>query len=202
MEKGIPIKNMARFYDIYAPTEGSKYREKQINVLNLNSGEKVLDVGCGTGSLTVLAKNKVGDKGEVIGLDLSQEMIEKSRKKAEKYNLNIKFIQGSIDDLVFPDNYFDAVISSWMFHHLPIQIKKAGLKEIYRVLKEDGKLYFFDFGKPHYIIGYTIIPLFIWTDYLRAHLFGKVPDYFKEAGFRDITLKKKGIFTESYLMYK
>ena len=200
--KGFAIKSGAKVYDFCAPTERSNFREKIIHFADLKPGEKVLDVGCGTGSLTIIAKRKVGEKGEVTGLDLSSQMIERAKKKAEKYNLNIIFCEGSIDNLEFPDSYFDVIISSWMFHHLPINIKKDGLKQIHRVLKNDGRFLFFDFCKPHYIIGYIIVPLFIWTNYLREHILGRIPQYFEEAGFNNIDLKKKGIFTEIYLMEK
>ena len=201
-KKGLAIKSGAKVYDFCAPTERSNFREKIIRFADLKSGEKVLDVGCGTGSLTIIAKKKVGEKGEVTGLDLSSQMIERAKQKAEKYDLNITFCEGSIDNLEFSDSCFDVVISSWMFHHLPINIKKDGLKEIHRVLKNDGRFLFFDFCKPHYIIGYIIVPLFIWTNYLREHILGRIPKYFEDAGFNNIDLKKKGIFTEIYLMEK
>ena len=89
-----------------------------------------------------------------------------------------------------------------MFHHLPINIKRDGLKEIHRVLKNGGRFLFFDFCKPHYIIGYIIVPLFIWTKHSREHILGRIPKYFEEAGFNNIDLKKKGVFTEIYLMEK
>ena len=200
-EKGIPIKASARFYDLYVPTEKSRFRENIIAIADLKPGENVIDVGCGTGTLSVLAKQKVGD-GEVVGLDISPKMVGISRKKSKNYNLDIKFYESSIDNIPFPNNYFNVAISSWMFHHLPIDIKKEGLKEIHRVLKRGGRFLFYDFCKPHYIIGYVIVPLFIWTNFLREHIFNKIPDYFKEAGFEDITLKRKGIFSDAYLMYK
>jgi ubiquinone/menaquinone biosynthesis C-methylase UbiE len=200
-KKGIPIKAGAFLYDLYSPTEKSRYRERIINYADLKAGERVLEVGCGTGTLSLLAKRRVDD-GEVIGLDLSPKMVKQAEKKSKKYNLDIKFIEGSIDTLLFPDNYFDVVLSSWMFHHLPIRIKREGLKEIHRVLKKGGRFLFFDFSKPNNVIGYMITPLFIWTDFLREHIFGDITSYFKESGFSDITLKRKGICTAVYLMYK
>ena len=200
-KKGIPIKAGALLYDLYAPTEKSRYREKIINYAELQSGERVLEVGCGTGTLSLMAKRRVDD-GEVIGLDLSPKMVKQAEKKSEKYKLDVKFIEGSIDNIPFPDNYFDVVLSSWMFHHLPIKIKREGLKEIHRVLKKGGRFLFFDFSKPGNVIGYMITPLFIWTDFLRVHIFGDITSYFKESGFQDITLKRKGICTAAYVMYK
>lgn len=200
-KKGIPIKAGALLYDLYTPTEKSRYRKKIISYADLKSGERVLEVGCGTGTLSLLAKRRVDD-GEVIGLDLSPKMVKQAEKKSEKYKLDIKFIEGSIDHLPFPENYFDVVLSSWMFHHLPIKIKREGLKEIHRVLKNGGRFLFFDFSKPKNVLGYMIAPLFIWTDFLRVHIFGDITSYFKESGFHDITLKGKGICTAAYVMYK
>ena len=201
-KKGIALKSIARVYDLCVPTEKGRFRQKQINLVALRRGERVLDVGCGTGSLCILAKKQVGEDGKVVGVDLSSEMVKQARKKAQKYNLDIHLTEGSIDRLEFPNDYFDVAISTWMFHHLPVEVKKAGLKEIYRVLKRGGRFLFSDFSKPHYLVGYIIVPFFIWTDFLRAHILGKIPPYFKEAGFKKVTLKRKGFFTEAYLMYK
>jgi ubiquinone/menaquinone biosynthesis C-methylase UbiE len=199
--KGIKIETGAKAYNLVTPSEKSHYRKKIISLCDLKNGESVLDVGCGTGILSVLAKNLVKD-GEVIGLDLSQKMLEQAKKKALKYKLDIEFIEGSIDSLPYDAGRFDVVISSLMFHHLPIQVKKDGLKEIYRVLKNGGRFLFYDFARPHYIIGYLFYLLFVWKDFTRIQLLGKLPGYFRDAGFKNISLKKKGIITEAYLMVK
>jgi len=138
--KGISLNHLSDYYDTITPAEKSKFRRKQISLINLREGEKVLDVGCGTGALSILAKLSVGEAGEVEGIDIAPKMITKAQKKARESNLKISFRTASIDELPYPDEFFDVVISSMMFHHLPVKIKKKGLKEIYRALTKEGRV--------------------------------------------------------------
>ena len=117
--------------------------------MNIRKGEKVLEVGCGTGALSILSKIAVGESGEVEGIDIAPKIISNAQEKARKANLKINFKIASVNELPFPDSYFNLVISSMMFHHLPVEVKKEGLMEIYRVLKEEGRFFLCVFGSPH-----------------------------------------------------
>lgn len=115
-------------------------RTGTVNRADLRWGETVLDVGCGTGVLTMLAKERVGTDGEAHGVDPSTEMIALARKKSAKAGLDVEFRTGVIEDLAFPDDSFDAVMSSLMLHHLPDDVKRKGFSEIVRVLRPGGRL--------------------------------------------------------------
>ena len=104
--------------------------------MDIRKGEKVLEVGCGTGSLSILSKISVGESGEVVGIDIAPKMIANAQEKARKANLKINFRIASVSELPYPDNYFDLVINSLMFHHLPVEVKKEGLDEIHRRIEE------------------------------------------------------------------
>lgn len=199
--KGIAVDKLAKVYDVYSPNEKSRFRIDLIDLVNLKNGDDVLEVGCGTGSLAILAKEKVGTQSYVAGVDISEKMLDQAIKKSKKYNLKIDFIKASIDQLPFPENKFDVVISSWMFHHLPELIKLNGLKEIKRVLKPGGRLFLMDFGKPTGI-GYLFYPFFFLFQYLRNQLSGKLPEYFKSAGFSTVNLLKRGVLCEYYQVEK
>ncbi|MFC1531823.1 class I SAM-dependent methyltransferase [Thermodesulfobacteriota bacterium] len=200
--KGITLGYLADYYDILTFTERSKFRSKQISLINLQEGEKVLDVGCGTGALSILAGLLVGETGKIEGIDLAPEMIEKAKAKAKKNKLKIKFRTASIDELPYPDEFFDVVISSMMFHHLPIEVKKKGLEEICRVLIKGGKFFLSDFCSPHYITIPIMYLMFIWISSTRFQLLGKLPKLIEESSFKTMTLLKKGFFLEYYLMTK
>jgi ubiquinone/menaquinone biosynthesis C-methylase UbiE len=200
--KGVSLEYLSNYYDVLTPSEKSRFRRKQMSLVDPREGEKVLEVGCGTGALSILSKLGVGEKGEVAGIDIAPKMVSKAKEKAAKAGLDIAFQVASIDELPYPDEYFDAVIGSMMFHHLPVGIKRKGLEEIHRVLRGDGRFFLCDFCAPHPV---TIIPMYLmllWQPYTRYQLFGKLPELIRESGFGTVRLAKKGLFLEYYLIGK
>lgn len=113
-------------------------------VANIQKGEDILDIGCGTGTLLLEAEKMLGKTGKLVGLDPEPEMVRQANKKAAKIGSSVKFEAGSIEDIPFPKESFDAVISSLMFHHLSEEQKTAGLAELIRVLKPHGRLLIMD----------------------------------------------------------
>lgn len=101
------------------------------------TGERVLDVGCGCGVDTFVAAALVGPTGEVVGIDLSPEMLEWPRKAQEEHGAaNLRFMEGSVEALPFEDASFDLVISNGVLNLVPD--KDAAFHEIARVLRDDG----------------------------------------------------------------
>jgi demethylmenaquinone methyltransferase/2-methoxy-6-polyprenyl-1,4-benzoquinol methylase/phosphoethanolamine N-methyltransferase len=131
----------ARLYDLLTRfcMGGRSEQRLAIDLAELRPGERVLDVGCGTGTLALRAQQRVGAAGEVRGIDASPEMIAVARGKAAKANAAISFETGLIEQLPFADGTFDAVFSTLMLHHLPDDVKAQGLKEVVRVLKPGGR---------------------------------------------------------------
>ena len=110
---------------------------------NIKKGDIVLDLGSGAGIDCFLASNKVGPTGKVIGIDMTEKMIQKARENAKKYNFkNVEFRQGDIEKLPIEDNSIDVIISNCVINLAPDKLKV--FKEAYRVLKKNGKMCFSD----------------------------------------------------------
>ena len=93
-----------------------RLRQMTVDRAMLGPGESVLDVGCGTGAVTIPAKKRVGNKGMAEGIDPDPEMINVARQKAKRENLVLDFRVGVIESLPFPDGTFDVVTSSLMIY--------------------------------------------------------------------------------------
>ena len=141
----------APYYDLAVniTTLGQARRLRKLTVdqARIDPGDCVLDVGCGTGEVTLLAKARAG-QGNVYGIDPAPEMIAVARRKAARKRLEIDFRTGVIEALPFPDSSIDVVTSSLMMHHLPDHLKARGVAEIYRVLRPGGRLLIADFLRP------------------------------------------------------
>lgn len=141
----------APYYDLVTSMmmlgQARRLRNMTVDQALIKPGESVLDVGSGTGEVTLLAKTRAR-KGQVYGIDPSPEMIAVARRKASRKGLDIDFRLGLIEALPFSDASMDVVTSSLMMHHLPEALKVRGLTEIYRVLKPGGRLLITDFIRP------------------------------------------------------
>jgi ubiquinone/menaquinone biosynthesis C-methylase UbiE len=114
------------------------YREKALDLARLKPGEAVLDIGCGTGTLAIAAKRRVGPAGKVCGLDASPEMLARAERKASKANADVILKHAVVEAMPFPDGRFDAVLSTVMLHHLGRKARLQCAHEVRRVLKPGG----------------------------------------------------------------
>lgn len=109
----------------------------------IKEGDIVLDLGSGAGFDCFLASKRVGDTGKVIGVDMTEEMIEKAKSNAERNGYkNVEFRLGEIENLPIDDNSIDVAISNCVINLVPDKVK--AFSEIYRVLKSGGKIYLSD----------------------------------------------------------
>ena len=125
-----------------------EFRDRLVRLARVEPGEAVLDIGCGTGSLAIAAKRRVGPSGLVHGIDASPEMIVRARKKASRAGMEVTFTLAAAEALPFPDGSVDVVLSTLMLHHLPRPTREQCAREVRRVLKPGGRVLAVDFGKP------------------------------------------------------
>ncbi len=105
----------------------------------LNRGERVLDLGSGAGTDSLIAAQMVGSEGHVTGIDMTVEMLAKARAAADELGVtNVDFIEGEVERLPFADGSFDVVISNGVIDLVPD--KDAVFSEIHRVLQEGGRI--------------------------------------------------------------
>ncbi len=124
-----------------------RIRESMVRSAALAPGQRVLDVGCGTGSLALAAAGVIGPGGYVAGIDPSSAMIARARKKARRLDTRIDFETGVAESLPFDSDSFDVVLSTFVFHHLPSdELRRAALTEMRRVLMPGGRFLIGDFG--------------------------------------------------------
>ena len=109
----------------------------------IKEGDTVLDLGSGAGIDAILAAKKVGSKGKVIGVDMTEEMVEKAKENAKKQNIsNAEFMLGEIEKLPLDDNSVDTIITNCVINLTPDKAKT--FSKAYRVLKPGGKIYLSD----------------------------------------------------------
>lgn len=145
---GMGVDWLLPLYDPFTKLLGlGRARRELLLQADLRPGHRVLDMGCGTGSLVVLLKQLFPDV-EVVGLDPDEKALARAARKAEGAGVNIQLDRGFSAALGYPDVSFDRVLSSFMFHHLERDEKEGTLREIRRVLKADGSLHLLDFGGP------------------------------------------------------
>jgi ubiquinone/menaquinone biosynthesis C-methylase UbiE len=163
-----------------------KWRALQQTIIDLaqfQPGEAVLDVGCGTGTLALVAKEHVGPAGRVCGIDPGPKQITRARHKARRADLSIDFQVGAIERLPFPDQSFDIVLSTLVMHVLPDDLKRRGLAEIARVLKPGARLLIVDTRRPEEQQGQSARPVHTgpWNSGIQDQ-----PRLLQEAGFSQI----------------
>ncbi|HLE28475.1 MAG TPA: methyltransferase domain-containing protein [Anaerolineales bacterium] len=181
----------ASFYDVTVNMmtlgQASRLRLLTVDQALLQPRENVLDVGCGTGGVTIPAKIRVGENGSAAGIDPAPEMIAVARRKAKRAGVEIDFRVGVIESLPFSDETFDVVTSSLMMHHLPQHLQVKGLAEIRRALKPGGRVLIADMRRPS-----TAFLKRFFTSLVLHHGHGvqfgieDLPKLMREAGFEKV----------------
>ena len=170
------------FYDVFARLMGSEAAHRRlVDQASIEPGHHVLDIGCGTGNLTLLIKT-LHPRADVVGLDPDPRALARARRKADGKGLAVRLDRGFADELPYADASFDRVVSAFMLHHLAPDEKANTLREARRVVRAGGAFHALDFGGTAHGSG-IVAHLFH-----RAHLGDqhRIPALMREAGFADV----------------
>jgi ubiquinone/menaquinone biosynthesis C-methylase UbiE len=140
-----PIRYDLRLWLMTRGREG-RFRRQLVELAGVREGERVLDVGCGTGSLAIAASRAVGKSGSVIGIDPSPEFIRRAAAKARRARMNATFQAGAAQDLPFEDGSFDVVMCTFVLHQLPPAALHKAAAEMARVVQPGGRVLIVDIG--------------------------------------------------------
>lgn len=189
--RGAVMNWQAPFYDwgCRAAGLGRNFRDETLRHAALTPGDRVLDVGCGTGVLTRLAAQMVGPSGHAVGIDPAPRMIGVARENASRTGSQAGFRLAAIERLPFDDSSFDVVLSSMMLHHLPPDLKHDGLAEVYRVLKPGGRLVAVDIDHPANPLWWLLVWPLLLMPGTASNMHGEIPGYLRDAGFDPVQIK-------------
>jgi ubiquinone/menaquinone biosynthesis C-methylase UbiE len=126
------------------------FRRHLLDLGRVQPGERLLDIGCATGTLALAARKRVGRDGQVNGIDPSERMIARARAKARRRGVDVAFDVAVAQELPFADGAFDVVLCTLVAHQLPHGHRRRCFAEMHRVLRPSGRLLLVDLAmQPH-----------------------------------------------------
>jgi ubiquinone/menaquinone biosynthesis C-methylase UbiE len=185
---------LTRFYDpiVRLTTRESTFKKALLRQADIQAGYRVLDLGCGTGTLATMVKRS-HPSAEVFGLDADAETLKIARGKMATAGLEVQLDQDFASALPYATASFDRVLSSLFFHHLSDKVKDQAMLEVRRVLCPGGEFHIADWGKPTSsamrlaFFGIQMLDGFATT---RASVMGLLPELLSLAGFETVELTR------------
>lgn len=169
-------------------TREGRFKRRLLDQARLESGQWVLDVGCGTGTLAIEA-NQEQPGAVVTGLDGDRAVLDRAARKATDKGAVVVLTEGFSDALPFHDGSFDRVLSTLFFHHLTLDTKRRTFAELARVLRRGGELHVADWGRPETFLMRLLsapLRLFDGLEHTRDNLQGRLPALMRDAGLIDV----------------
>ncbi len=181
------FKWLTRFFDPFFRWTMPEVALKRqlVEQAQIRPGHRVLDLGCGSATLTILIK-QLHPAAEAVGLDGDQEILEIARAKVARAGLDIALEQGMAFALPYRDSSFDRVLSSMVFYHLKRENKARTLQEVIRVLRPGGELHVADFGKPQNALMFLVSLITRRLEETSDNVKGLLPEMMRRAGFVEV----------------
>lgn len=170
-----------------------KIKQTLINTSFLTDYATVLDFGCGTATLTMMAKEH-RPSINITGIDVDKSILKNATEKVKQKNLDIDLIVYDGVELPFADSSFDRIISCLVFHHLETTVKQSILEELYRVTKKGGQVVIADFGRSaswSQRLLFNLIRVLDGFKPTKANANGLMPSLISDAGFTYSGIKQK-----------
>jgi ubiquinone/menaquinone biosynthesis C-methylase UbiE len=171
-------------------TREREFKDRLLDQADARSGQRILVIGCGTGTLALLVKARVPE-AEVVGLDADPEILERARAKAAGAASEVQFDRGLATELPYEAESFDLVLSTLFFHHLTGVDKRRTAGEIVRILRPGGELHVADWGRPAdplmWIAFSGAVRLFDGLERTRDNAAGALPEIFEQGGLERAT---------------
>lgn len=170
-------------------TRELSFKSRLLDQARIGGTARILDVGCGTGTLLLLARRR-SKSLLAIGLDGDMNVLKIARSKAHRQVAQLALVQALCFGIPFADNAFDHVLSSLMLHHLTRSEKVRTLQEVFRVLRPGGELHVADWGRPHNpLMRVLAFSIRLGDSFARTadNVKGFLPVLFQDAGFGDVT---------------
>ena len=164
----------------------NEFKTDLVEQASVAPGHRVLDLGCGTATLSLIVK-RTQPTAHVVGIDADSGILRIARQKTEQSGLAVNFQQAMVSAIPYPDCSFDRVLSSLLLHHLSRTNRLRTLREAFRVLQNDGELHVADWGTPLNAVskmGFFFVRMLDGFQNTRDNGRGLLPDLFVEAGFR------------------
>ena len=157
-------------------------RNRFLDLAAIEPGQRVLDIGCGTGTLLLLLKERCAG-ADAVGIDGDPKALAIASAKATKQHRAVRFEEALATKLPYGDASFDRVLSSLMLHHLTRDEKLGALREARRVLAPGASFHLVDFAAPRTALARVATRLIHHDDRMEDNLAGQIPVLMRQAGF-------------------
>ena len=182
---------LTRLYDpvVRLTMRDARFKARLVAQAELRAGHRVLDLGCGTGTLTTMLKAACPG-AEVAGLDGDRDVLGVARSRAARLGLQVDFWEALAMDPPFGPDSFDRVVSSLLFHHLLPADKRRVLDKVFEMLKPCGELHVADWGRPHGALmrgAFVAVQLLDGFSTTADSVAGLLPAHMSAAGFGSVS---------------